>query len=159
MVVDFLAGLLAYGYVGIFLVSLLGSATIILPIPYFGLIFAVAPLFNPILLTIASALGSALGEFIGYMAGKLGRHFVIKKDHKWLKLAKKWFTNNGFLTLFFFAAAPIPTDIGGIVAGALNYDKRKFFIAMFAGKMVKFAMVVYAGYYSLGAILGYFGFA
>jgi membrane protein YqaA with SNARE-associated domain len=60
-----------YGYLGIFVISLLGSASIFLPIPYTVVLFTVGSLraFNPILVAFASGLGSAVGEFSGYLLG------------------------------------------------------------------------------------------
>lgn len=165
MALEFLSELFvwlqSYGYIGAFVMSVIGSATIILPAPYFIVIFGMAglPGMNPVLLAAASAVGSAVGELTGFWLGKYGGKAFIKKNAKWLKAAKKWFDKNGFLTLVFLAAAPLPTDIGGIIAGTSNYSRTKFFIAMLIGKMVKFSVVVYAGYYSLGWVMQYFGIA
>lgn len=157
MVLDFLAGLAVYGYAGVFAMSLIGSATVIFPVPYFIVIFGLATTLSPILLTLVSAVGSAIGELVAFFLGKYGSKLLIKKQNKWLKLTEKWFRRNGFLTLVFLAAAPLPTDIGGIVAGTLDYSKTKFFLAILIGKIVKFAVIVYAGYYSVTAITQYLG--
>jgi membrane protein YqaA with SNARE-associated domain len=157
MVLEFLAGLEAYGYIGAFVMSVVGSATIIFPVPYFIVIFGMAGTLNPVLLTLAASVGSAIGELTGFWLGKYGSKALIKKKFKWLKTAEKWFDKNGFLTLVFFAAAPLPTDIGGIIAGTAGYSRTKFFIAMLIGKTVKFAVIVYAGYYSLRWVLQYVG--
>jgi len=159
MVLDFLAGLAAYGYLGVFAMALIGSATVIFPVPYFVVIFGLATTLDPLLLTAASAVGSAIGELTAFFFGKYGSRLLIKKHGKWLKMTEVWFKRNGFLTLVFLAAAPLPTDIGGIVAGALGYGKAKFFLAMLIGKAVKFGVIVYAGYYSITAVTQYLGYA
>lgn len=156
MVLEALAGLATYGYVGVFVMSLVGSATIIFPVPYFIVIFGLATTLNPVLLAVAAGVGSAIGEFTGFYLGHYSKK-MLKSQKKWLSLTEKWFKRNGFLTLVFLAAAPLPTDIGGIVAGMANYGRWKFLCAMLIGKMVKFAVVVYAGYYSLSSIMQYIG--
>jgi membrane protein YqaA with SNARE-associated domain len=163
MEVSFLTPLFAwlaeYGYMGAFAMSAISSATIILPVPYFVFIFGMAaiPGINLVLLTLATSAGAAIGELTGFLLGRYGSHLLSKKKHKWMKQAGKWFDRNGFLTLVFLAAAPLPTDIGGILAGTVNYSKAKFFLAMLIGKTVKFGVIVYAGYYSLSWVIQYIG--
>jgi membrane protein YqaA with SNARE-associated domain len=157
MLIDLLSSLETYGYAGAFVMSVIGSATIIMPIPYFIVIFGMAAVLNPVLLTLASSTGSAIGELTGFWLGKYGSKALMRKQGKWIRFVGKWFNRNGFLTLVFLAAAPLPTDIGGIIAGAVGYSRSKFFIAMLVGKTVKFGVIVYSGYYSLGWIMQYIG--
>jgi len=157
MVLEFLAGLATYGYLGVFAMSLIGSATIVFPVPYFIVIFGLATTLNPVLLVVASALGSSIGELTAFFLGKYGSKLIVKKQARWFRLTEKWFRRNGFLTLVFLSAAPLPTDIGGIVAGTLGYSKGRFFLAILIGKLVKFAVIVAAGYYSITAITQYLG--
>ncbi len=159
MVLEFLQDLAAYGYGGVFAISLVGSATIIFPVPYFVIIFGLATVLNPVLLTIVSGVGSALGEFLSFYVGKYGSHLILKKHGRWFRLAEKWFKRNGFLTLVFLAAAPGVADIGGLMAGALHYSRLRFLIANLIGKIAKFAVIVYAGYYSLPIVMQYLGIA
>ena len=58
-----------YGYLGAFLISLITSATIILPVPGIVLIAALGAVYNPVLIGLVAGTGSALGEITGYMAG------------------------------------------------------------------------------------------
>jgi membrane protein DedA with SNARE-associated domain len=157
MIESFVQSLAVYGYAGIFAMSFLGSATVILPVPYFIVIFGLASVLDPIILTIVSGVGSALGEFVAFFLGRYGSHALIKKHGKWFNLAERWFKKNGFLTLVFLAAAPGVADFGGILAGALEYNKWKFLLANVIGKLVKFGVIVYAGYYSIPALVGWLG--
>lgn len=147
----------ALGYAGVFAMSALGSATVILPVPYFIAVAALATTLNPILLTIVAGVGSAIGEFVAFFVGKIGHKIIIKKHGKWITLAEKWFKNNGFLTITFLAFLPAVADIGGILAGALHYNKWRFLLANVIGKVAKFAIIVYAGYFSLPEILKLLG--
>ena len=66
---DQLVQLAALGYVGIFLVSLLGNATILLPAPSLVVVFAMGTALIPLLVGLAAGAGDALGELTGYAAG------------------------------------------------------------------------------------------
>ncbi len=157
MVLDFLSGLSVLGYPGVFLISLIGSSTVVFPVPFQIIIFSLATTLNPIALTLVSAIGAAIGEMVSFFIGKYGRKAFVKKQDKWLKLLEKWFHRNGFLTIIFVTATPLPTDIAGILAGALGYDKTKFFLAVLIGKIIVSSVIVYAGFYSIPWISQYLG--
>jgi membrane protein YqaA with SNARE-associated domain len=59
----------AYGYPGIFLISLAASATLIFPVPSLALVFALGGVLNPVLVGLAAGLGETPGELTGYLAG------------------------------------------------------------------------------------------
>lgn len=148
----------AYGYVGIFLVSLIGNLTIVFPFPAFVFIFAMGSVLNPWLVGLAGALGGALGETTGYLLGAGSREVVIDKYGKKLKKAKSWTEKHGiFPVIIFFALTPLPSDIIGIFAGLIRYDFKKFLLANFIGKLGLNILIAFAGYYSFEAI--YFFFA
>jgi membrane protein YqaA with SNARE-associated domain len=73
-----------YGYLGIFLISLLGAMSIFVPIPYTLVIFILgtSSSFDPLLIAVAAGLGSALGEFSGYLLGAGGRKVIGDKYKK-----------------------------------------------------------------------------
>lgn len=58
---DRLANLAGYGYLGAFLISLLSSATILLPVPGIAVIFALGATYNPYLVGLAAGAGFSLG--------------------------------------------------------------------------------------------------
>lgn len=144
------------GYVGMFLISLVGSATVIFPLPAAGFIFAGAAYLNPFILAIVTGIGAAMGEVIGYAVGWGGRKIGEKKLQKELERAENMFNKYGsFITLTVFAATPLPDDIVGIISGILNYDMKKFFVAVFIGKTLLHLVVSLAGYYGIVTILKY----
>lgn len=124
------------GYISAFIGNFLASSTIVLPIPFYLVYVYLATQLNPLLLSFLSAIGASLGEMVGYLLGYVGSDFL--KNNRWMKLARKWFRKNGALTIFIFAATPLPDDIVGIVAGAAKYNKSKFFIASLFGKFLFF---------------------
>ena len=148
----------AYGYLGIFLISLIGSATIFLPLPSAIFVFAAGAFLNPFLVGLLAGLGSAIGEFTGYALGLGGRKIIKKKWKKEIKKIEGLFQNyGGFLIILIFAATPLPDDITGIVAGILRYPIKKYFIASLIGKIVLNLVLAYAGFYGTKWILQYLG--
>lgn len=133
------------GYLGVFAANLLGSATIILPIPSFATTIAVGAFLNPILTGIFSALGSTIGELTGYYAG-VGGEELIKKD-KTVQKVQKWMDKYGLWVVFVLAAIPNPLfDIAGIISGASKIPVRKYLTAVLAGKLIKFILLAYLGF-------------
>lgn len=143
------------GYISAFVGNFIASSTIILPIPFFLVYAYLATFLNPILLAFISAIGSSLGELVGYTLGYAGSDLLNK--NRFFKLAKKWFKKNGALTIFIFAATPLPDDIIGLIAGATNYSKSKFFISCLMGKLVMFLVIAILVRYSASNLLQFFG--
>lgn len=149
--------LLATGYIGVFVVTLL-SAVSLLPGPSAIAAFIAGGSLNPLLVSIVAGLGSSIGETTGYLAG-YGSHGVIDNlgsGPNWLKNSKfyksffesvlKWMSHSPFITIFLIAAIPnFFVDIVGIIAGRAKYSFIKFFIAMLLGKIIRFAMGAYLG--------------
>jgi len=78
-----ISGLL--GYPGIFLVNLIGSASIIFPVPSFIVTFTFGGILNPWLVGIFAGFGAAIGELIGYVVGRGGKKIIEKKHGKILR--------------------------------------------------------------------------
>ena len=155
---SFLIGLVvSFGYLGVFLASLIGSASVLLPVPSFLIVTAAGTTLNPILVGIVAGLGSAIGELVGYLIG-LGllygkKKISRKKENKYSKLVKKWFSRKkGPVIIFLFALTPLPDDIVGVICGAIKYDVKKFFVATLAGKIILHIALAYAGLYGLEII-------
>src|SRR3990172_6607872 len=76
---DNLVSLQNYGYLGLFLLSILGNATIILPVPIILTAFIGGAVFNPLIVGVVVSLGATIGELTGYLAG-IGGGVIIEKD-------------------------------------------------------------------------------
>jgi len=138
-----------YGYPGLFLISLIGNATVILPMPSFAVAFAMGGVLNPVAVGIVSGLGATLGEMTGYLAGVGGRA-VIEKQPLYLRL-ERWMRKGGPLVIFLLAAIPNPAfDVGGMMAGALRMPAWQFFLAGWAGKSLRFTLLALGGRLLLG---------
>ncbi|MBN1151388.1 VTT domain-containing protein [candidate division WOR-3 bacterium] len=143
-----LEGLKDYGYAGLFLVSTISSASIILPVPGLFLVFSFGAVLNPLIVGIVSAFGSALGEVTGYILGYGGRIAVEDRDkyEKVSEMMRRW----GSWTILFLALIPNPLfDIAGIISGMLKYPLWKFLLYTLIGRIIKHIVFAYAGFYSL----------
>ena len=76
---DYLSRLTTYGYLGIFLINLIGSATILIPTPALVATFVGGSIYNPLLVGILSGIGASIGETTGYLAG-YGTSVLIKEN-------------------------------------------------------------------------------
>ena len=70
-----------YGYPGVFFISLLGNATIILPAPSLAVVSMTGAFLNPFLVGIVAGLGESLGELTGYLAGYSGQAVIENRDN------------------------------------------------------------------------------
>jgi len=134
----------ALGYPGVFLVSLLANATLILPVP--GVLFtsAMGAVFNPYLVALAAGTGATLGELTGYMAGFSGQGVI--ENRKWYDKVTSWMSKYGGITVLVLAFIPNPVfDIAGMVAGALRMPMWKYLIFSWIGKVGKMLLFALGG--------------
>ncbi|MCX6080682.1 MAG: VTT domain-containing protein [Chloroflexi bacterium] len=140
--------LAVFGYPGIFIISILANATVLLPAPGVAVVFTMGGLFNPFILGIVAGTGSAIGELSGYMAGYSGQAVIEKSDI--YNRIHPFIDKYGAATVFVLAAIPNPFfDLGGVAAGVLKMPLRTFLTWCVLGKIVKMWMFAYAGAYSI----------
>lgn len=150
LVRDHIKRFAVYGYPGVFLVSLIGNATIILPAPSYAIVFAVGGALNPLAVGIVAGLGAALGEMTGYLAGVGGR--AVIEDRALYRRFETWIHKGGILVIFLLALIPNPAfDIGGMIAGALKMPVWHFLAAAWAGKSIRFALLALSGHFLFGS--------
>jgi membrane protein YqaA with SNARE-associated domain len=137
-----------YGYPGIFLLSFMAYATVLLPAPGAALVFTMGAILNPIGVGLAAGAGAALGEMSGYMVGFSGQA-VIERTAIYEKLSQ-WMQRNGFLTVLLLSAIPNPFfDLAGAIAGALKLPVKKFLFWCWIGETIKMTLFAYSGAFSL----------
>ena len=145
-----------YGYLGAFLVSLISSATVILPVPGLVVLFALGASLNPVLVGLVGAAGGIIGEVTGFMVGYGGREMVQSGGRMYAGV-EKWMKRWGAWAIFAFAAVPLPVfDVAGVVAGALGYPLWKFLLVGWVGKSIKYVILVLVGAWGWEAVLRYF---
>ncbi|MDY7040747.1 MAG: VTT domain-containing protein [Chloroflexota bacterium] len=138
----------AYGYPGVFVISLLGNATVILPAPSLAVVFAMGSVLHPLLVGMCAGPGEALGELTGYMAGYGGRA-AIENREMYDRLESRM-RRYGGLTVFVLSVIPNPVfDLAGIAAGVLRYPLWRFLLFCWLGKTIKTVAFAYAGAYSV----------
>ena len=142
----------AYGYFGMFLISLLAATAIFLPIPSIPAVILMGAILNPFLVGLMSGLGETIGEISAYTAGVSGREALDKKE-RYTRI-KKLMKRRGTLVLFIFAAIPnFFFKLVGAAAGAMRYPFWKFLLVTLIGKTVKGVTFAFIGYGILRLIL------
>ena len=153
---DRFAELAAIGYPGIFVVSLLGNATVILPAPSLALVFAMGSVLPPVLVGLVAGVGEALGELTGYAAGFGGR--AVIENQKTYERLVAWMRRAGGATVFVLSVIPNPFfDLAGIAAGTLGYPVWRFLLFCWLGKTIKTILVAWAGAQSFRIIEPWLG--
>lgn len=153
-----------FGYFGVFLTNLVSTSTVVIPVP--GLTAAGQALIIrqgghsafPWLVGGLGGAGMGLGEVTAYYTGYIGAE--LARGHeipgpRWFqriahgtaggvsRLTERW----GMPTLFVLSAVPNPLfEVAGITAGSVRIGFRRFFIAAFAGKLLRGILLAYLGH-------------
>jgi membrane protein DedA with SNARE-associated domain len=151
-----------WGYLGAFIISILGGSTIIVPVPGLAVMVALASAmknpWNVALLGFSGVAGEMIGAVLIYMTGhgagraiSNNKHGAIQKAYdKMLNLIKR----RGGWALFAVAAIINPFYYPAAFAcGALRMEIKKYLIISLLGKIIKVMSVVYIGYFGLKGIL------
>ena len=145
----------SWGYLGVFVIDVLGNATVLFPVPSIAINFSSGGILNPWLVGIVAGVAEPIGELSGYLAG-YGGSAVVENRPRYAQI-KLWMEKRGFLTLFVLAAIPNPVfDIAGMTAGAMKYPLWKFLAACWLGKTVKATAIALIGSGLLPVITGWF---
>ena len=146
---DKVAELEGYGYLGVFLISIITCSSIVVPVPGWILVATMAfALNNPILVGIVSGLGGTIGEMTGYLLGYGGRLALENVDiyTRMVQWMKRW----GSVTIFVLALIPNPLfDVAGAAAGSLRFPVWKFLLFGAAGRIPKHILFAYIGVWGL----------
>jgi membrane protein YqaA with SNARE-associated domain len=157
---------LLLGYLGAFLISAIGNATILVPFPYIGVSFILGGLrdpitmafvFDPWLIGIISGIGAMVGEMTGYFIGYGGGRLI---DADQTSAFKEFVDSHPRATPFvvwFLAATPLPDDVLVVPLGAARYSWWKVALAQLIGKTMFLMGISWSGRIGLdfvGSILG-----
>jgi membrane protein YqaA with SNARE-associated domain len=135
-----------WGYVGAFVISLVASATIILPAPGIAVVIAMGTALDPIILGVVAGIGSAVGEMSGYLAGTSGRALIPHHQREQFERLHRLTDRYGALLLFALSAIPFPLfDFAGIIAGMLKIRLVTFLATVAAGKSIKYILMILLG--------------
>ena len=148
---------LQFGYLGVFMISFIGSASVIFPVPYTIVIFILGGMLDPLFVAISGGLGSALGEFYGYVLGYYGRKIVSEERRRKMDYMLRIFEKHGPVTIFLFALTPLPDDLLFIPLGVMRYPFLRAFIPALLGKILMTFILAYSGQQSIELIRTLFG--
>jgi len=150
---------LQFGYLGVFLISVIGTLSIVFPVPYTLVIYFMGAVrvLDPFLVAVTGGLGSAVGEFSGYLLGYYGRGVLSEERRRKMDYMMKVFLRYGFAAIFLFALTPLPDDLLFIPLGIMRYRFVKAFIPAFLGKLLMCLILAYSGYLSIEVIKVVFG--
>jgi membrane protein YqaA with SNARE-associated domain len=130
------------GLIGLFALSVLGNATLIIPAPVFVFACAAGMVFSFPAVGLVAGLGAALGELTGYMAG-YGGTAVVPRGRLYQNL-QRFMQRRGMIAIFLLAAIPNPIfDVGGILAGVIRMPVWKFIVGAWAGKAMRLGMLAF----------------
>ena len=137
------------GYLGLTIVSFLGSLVPFVPIPSFILVatMAVGDQFDIHALALIAAITSTVAKQIIFYVSYGGRKIISEKTKKRMKPFQKLVKRYGGSAAFVAAATPIPDDLVYIPLGLAKYNPKRFFIATLLGKLVLFYVIVLISHY------------
>ena len=137
------------GYLGLTIVSFLGSLVPFVPIPSFILVatMAVGNQFDIHALALIAAITSTVAKQIIFYVSYGGRKIISEKTKKRMKPFQKLVKRYGGSAAFVAAATPIPDDLVYIPLGLAKYNPKRFFIATLLGKLVLFYVIVLISHY------------
>lgn len=139
-----LESLRGYAVIGAFLVLLVANATVVVPVPWPGILIPIAQQSDAIwAVGLAAALGSVIGESVAFFIGRSGRGAVQEtRFYGWVQrqLDRPW---RAFAILVLLSAPPNPVfDVAGLTAGAMGLPFWLFFSAVFLGRLIRVATVL-----------------
>jgi uncharacterized membrane protein YdjX (TVP38/TMEM64 family) len=139
----------AYGYLGAFVVCIIGNVSIVFPLPFALIVYAFGSVLNPLLLGVVCGIGSAVGEMSSYIVGRGGRRAIEGRFGSRLEAVEILVEKHGMLVVFLFALLPLPDDLLLIPLGMMKYSVKKTMVAMLLGKTGMCLFLAYAGAYSV----------
>ncbi len=140
------------GLVGLFLVSIVDSSFVPLPIPGVTdimLILYAAGHMNVILLVAIATLGSAIGGFLSHAAGQAGGMKFLEKHVPAAMLSRvtAWMESHAILSVALPAILPPPMPLSPfvLVAGAVDMSRKKFMTSFTLSRLARHCIAVWLG--------------
>ena len=150
---DRIPGVESLGYPAVFLISLFGNATLIVPVPAFAVVCTGGTILHPLLVGILGGTGQALGEMTGYIAGFGGQGFFQKG--RYYQRINNWVERRGWVAIVLLGLIPNPLfDFAGLAAGALRMPAWKFLTAAAVGKTIRSVIIAYGCAYGIDLLGG-----
>ncbi len=135
----------SYGYLGVFLISILGSIIPFVPFPYLFIVVILSRTLNPLLLGTLAGLGGAIGKITSYAIGRAGYKILSQNTKRQMDVMRKIIGKYGYIGVFIFALTPLPDDVYYVPIGMARLNFWRFLIASSAGKIVLGIITAYIG--------------
>ncbi|MCL0048067.1 VTT domain-containing protein [Dehalococcoidia bacterium] len=140
-----------HGFVGIFILMLVTSMTILFPLPGWAVLVAAPGIMGLsgggiFWLAVVATTGATLGEATGYLAGYWGRVMIPEKHRKNYEKIQRLMRNYGSKGIFIVAMMPFPFDLVGIASGVLRFPLWKFLVYSWPGRMIRTIVLVHLGW-------------
>ena len=142
-----------WAYLGAFVISLVSSATVVLPAPGAPAIILMAKDLNPVLLGVVSGVGTGLGGVTAYMVGAASRSAVSQS--RLAALMTRLFNSRwGPAILFLANLIPfMPGDAVSAIAGAIRYSLLRYLVYMTTASVLKMIGLSLLGAYATERLL------
>ena len=140
------------GLIGLFLVSIVDSSFVPLPLPGVTdimLVLYAAAHTNPILLVAIATTGSAIGGLLSHAAGQAGGMKFLEKHVPPYILSRvtHWMEHHAILSVSLPAILPPPMPLSPFVlaAGAVKMSRKTFMWAFTLSRFLRHAIAVWLG--------------
>ena len=132
------------GYLGVLLISFIGSIIVFIPVPYFPVLVTATLNRNldPHIIALSSAVGAVAAKMIIFYGSYYGRNILSSKTKKRIMPLQRLLGKYGWAGAFTASLTPIPDDLVYIPLGLAKYNPWKFATAVFAGKLILNEMIV-----------------
>jgi membrane protein YqaA with SNARE-associated domain len=148
----FLHLLFSFGLFGVFLVSIVDSSFVPLPLPGITDIMIIvlsAQHQSWFLLILLATIGSGLGGWFSYQVGQSGGMSFLEKHvpPRAFKRVCEWMENHAILSVALPAILPPPMPLSPFVlaAGALNMSRRKFLTTFIISRCLRHSVAAWLG--------------
>lgn len=132
------------GYLGVLVISFIGSIIVFIPVPYFPVLVTATLNRNldPHVIALSSAVGAVAAKMIIFYGSYYGRNILSSKTKKRIMPLQRLLGKYGWAGAFTASLTPIPDDLVYIPLGLAKYNPWKFATAVFAGKLLLNEMIV-----------------
>jgi membrane protein YqaA with SNARE-associated domain len=148
----FLHLLFSFGLFGVFLVSIVDSSFVPLPVPGVTdvmIIIMSAQHQNVILLVLLATAGSAIGGYFSHLVGQRGGMAFLEKrvPPRIFKRVRHWMETHAILSVALPAILPPPMPLSPFVlaAGALRMSRKKFMIPFTVSRAIRHIIAAWLG--------------
>ncbi|HEU5341927.1 YqaA family protein [Edaphobacter sp.] len=142
----------SFGLLGLFLVAIVDSSFVPLPIPGLTdimIIIMAAQHHNWLLLILIAAAGSLVGGYFSYQVGASGGMAFIEKrlSARNSKLVRDWMEHHNILSVVLPALLPPPMPLAPFVlaAGVIKVSRKKFLTTFTLSRLVRHSIAAWLG--------------